>query len=89
MSGKIIDLDPRKRLSKEALDLVKKLVSELKVSELQSLTVIATPKGGTPNVYAYGLDFETIGIAQTILVTLGQAMMEDTYDAFDPTEGAD
>jgi len=79
MAGKVVDFDPSKRLSKEALDMLKDLVARLQYEETRSLTVIFTPKNGIPNVAAYGLDFESIGIAQTMLTTLGQEMLAEAF----------
>jgi hypothetical protein len=84
MSGKVIDLDPNKRLSKEALDIIKDFISGLDVDGTSSITIIHTPsKGGSTSVQAYGMDFYSIGIAQTILFSLGQEILRQEYASRD------
>jgi uncharacterized membrane protein YgcG len=75
MSDKVVDLDPSKRLSKEAFKMLKESLDTLKYEDLQSITVITTPKNGITSVQAYGMDFYALGVAQSVLTTLGQELL--------------
>ncbi len=77
MAGKVIDLNPTKRLSKEAFDLMKKMITEMDYEEASSLIVIFTPQSGGTSVQAYGLDFQALGFASAVLTTLSQELLAE------------
>lgn len=79
MAGKVVDLDPNTRLSKEALGHIKKTVADLKVDDIRSLTIVMAPMKGAPTVQVFGLDFETVGYTQTILQTIAQQLLAEEF----------
>lgn len=75
MAGKVIDIDPNQRLSKESLQYIKDYVGGLDVKDLESLVVIALPKESTPAVICYGLTFEIIGLTKAVLDNFSQDLL--------------
>lgn len=79
MSGKVIDIDPTKRLTKEALTMVKEAVEELTIDNTDTLVVIYKKKDQRPNFEAYGLTWESLGITQTMLSVLAETLLADEF----------
>jgi len=71
MSGtKIIDLDTNRRLSKEALEDIKKTVDSFTIDNLENIMVIYVDKEGAGNVECYGIDWSFLGLSQAYLEQL-------------------
>ena len=78
MSGKVIDLDPQKRISKDALDRIQKTISEFKLNDLESLAIIYVKKDGTPTLEAFGVDWSMLGLSQAYLEDLRYQLLYST-----------
>lgn len=83
MADKIVEFDPTKRLSKGAFKEIQEALSSLKYDELVSLTVIANIKDKGPSVHTYGMDFASLGSAQTILNVIAQELLREEFDLND------
>lgn len=79
MAGKVIDIDPTKRITKEALELIKMNVNKLSVKDISALTLIYTPTDGRSQVMVYGADFHSIGVAQAMLSALANHMLQEEF----------
>ena len=73
---KIVDLDPRKRLSKEAIERFKKVINELKFENTDSMIFIHVPKDGEFTFQAFNLDWQLIGRTQAMVNQLGAFALE-------------
>lgn len=78
MSGKVIDLDPQKRISKEALIRIQKTVDDFKLDDLESLAIIYVKKDGTPVFEAFGVDWSLLGVSQAYLEHLRWEFLNGT-----------
>lgn len=56
MADKIIDIDPTKRLTKEAFDRIKKTINGFDPDELQGFILLYVDKEGGSNLEAFGVD---------------------------------
>jgi hypothetical protein len=77
MSGKVIDINPTKRLNKEALDLIRASLNELNADSLEGLMIVYKEKDMAPNLEAYGLTMDMIARAQIILNVIGEEMLAE------------
>jgi hypothetical protein len=59
MSSKIVNIDPTKRLSQEALDDLKKQVNELTVDNISGF-MLSIEKDGDVETSVYGVDLGTL-----------------------------
>jgi hypothetical protein len=86
--SKVVDINPTRRLDKEALDDMKSLMNAFTIDDVDSIIVIAQHRGTTtPTIAGYGTTFATIGIAQTVLTTIAQDMLAGEFlDFEDDTE---
>lgn len=73
--SKIIDLDPRKRLTKEALAASQASLAGLTVDNTESLMVFYVDKEGTLALEAFGIDWAILGIAQAHLEDLRNRLL--------------
>ena len=81
MPGKVIDLDPNKRLSKEVFKSIQDTMAAYKHEDLQSLVIMYTGKDGSTSLEAYGVDWAVLGICQAYLEELRfQALHEGDGD---------
>lgn len=83
MSGKIVDLDPNKRMTKEAFERIKKTISEFEPEALESFVLLYTDKEGGVNFEAFGVDWYLMGIAQAYLEDLRKKLLYDDSDEFE------
>lgn len=74
----MVDLDPQKRLSREALQEMQKHFSEFTVENLSSLFVVYTDNQKRTFFDAYGIDWYLLGIAQAYLEDIRAQMLEES-----------
>lgn len=79
MSDKIVDIDPTKRMTKEALARIQKTVSEFKVDEVDNFVILYT-KDGVTTFEAYGADWALMGISQAYLEELRSQLLYDSSE---------
>jgi hypothetical protein len=79
MSDKVIPIDPTKRITKEALDIV---MEKLKHFDLDdgSFIMIYTDKEGGANCDAFGIDWTLLGISEAYLEDLRRTLLHDEFE---------
>lgn len=78
-SGKVIDFDPRKRLTKEALKNIQSTVANFKSDDLANVMMIYTKQNGEVVFEAFGVDWPVLAISQAYLENLRAILLyEDT-----------
>jgi hypothetical protein len=80
MDDKVIDLNLERRLSKQGLKHIQDMVAEFTVDNLETLVLIHKPKDSSLSVLAYGADWATVGVAQTVINALGTEMLKQEFD---------
>lgn len=83
MSGKVIDLDPSKRITKEALDRVKATIADIKEGDVENFILLYTNKEGGVVFDAIGIDWALLGIMQAYLEELRGEMLHGDRDDSD------
>lgn len=84
MSGKIIDLDPNKRLTKEAFERIKGVINEFEPDALDNFVLLYTDKEGKITFEAFGVDWFLLGIGEAYLEDLRRKLLYD--DAEEPED---
>lgn len=77
MSGKVVNLDPQKRLTQETLERLKKTVNNLDAATTDNFMIFYADKDGGANFEAYGVDWFLLGILQAYMNDLGRTMLHD------------
>lgn len=83
MSGKVIDLDPTKRLTKEALDRIKETVSKFNPDSTEQFVILFTDENGVAQFEAFGVNWALMGIAQAYLEELRCRLLHDSVEGDD------
>lgn len=78
MSDKIIDLDPQKRMTKEALSRIKKTINGFDVDDVSNFILLYTDKNGGANFEAFGIDWALLGIGKAYLDSLSDRLIHET-----------
>lgn len=73
---KVIDLDPRKRLTKEALARIQTTVASFKVKDVENLIILYTKSDGGTSLEAFGVDWSLLGISEAYLESLRASLLE-------------
>ena len=85
-NSKIIDLDPERRLSKEALAGIQTTVAGFNVDELDSLMVIYSRKDGDASFESYGTDWAFLGLSQAYMDRLRADFLDHSSREEESTE---
>lgn len=85
-NSKIIDLDPERRLSKEALAGIQTTVAGFNVDELDSLMIIYSRKDGDASFESYGTDWAFLGLSQAYLDRLRADFLDISSSEEEPAE---
>ena len=82
-NGKIVDIDPTKRLTKEAFDRIKQTVNNFEPDQLEGFLIIYKDREGGANLEAFGLDWPLLGISQAYLDELRRSLLLSETGDFD------
>lgn len=85
-SDKIVDFDPRKRLTKEALKNIQGTVASFQPGDIENLMVLYTKKDGEVVFEAFGIDWPLLGISQAYIESLRAALL---FEDIESTEGSE
>lgn len=75
MSGKIIDLDPNRRLTKESLEIVKEHFSKLTIENTETIACLYINNEGTATFETFGVDWAALGILEAYLEDMRHQML--------------
>jgi len=81
MSGKVVDLDPQKRLTKEAFERIKATITGFQPEDLDSFVLLYTDKEGGVNFEAFGVDWALLGISQAYIEDLRSQLLYGNEDS--------
>lgn len=75
-TSKVVDLDPKKRMTKEAFEQIKTSLSTLDPDKFNNFILLHTSKDGEITFEAFGIDWEITGIMQAYLEDLRAELLQ-------------
>lgn len=75
MADKVIDLDPQRRLTKEALKRIKETINAVTPENTDSFVLLYTDNKGGVNFEAFGVDWALLGISQAYIEELRRQLL--------------
>lgn len=82
MAGaKVVDLNPERRMTQEALERIRASLNNLTVDNLDGFILLYTTKDeGGVDFEAFGIDWALLGISQAYIADLQAQLLNETHD---------